>query len=118
MGLGCCLAAAVTAVQAPSPHREPMSPELDRQAFETLEGQEAELRRQAVEDFATDAWSQEDAFGAFEGTKAYEFANQHHVSAQHVFRAVDEGLRAHWPLPPGAGAPHVTVTPLRPRPFD
>ena len=62
--------------------------------------------------FPGDPWSQDDDFHSREEAEARSFAASHDVRLADVLRAVDEGMRSHWPA---AASPNPRVPPCRPR---
>ena len=108
--------AVLRALTVPGPvAAAPISVGLSHQAYEALTAKEPEFRAKAAENFPADAWSQDDDFSAAERGLATTWANDHGVRRQDVFGAVDQGMRAHWLLPPDVPRPIAKVTPCKPR---
>lgn len=81
----------------------------------TIASQEEEWRGKAADDFASDAWSQRDAFHGHESNAVKDIARVNKVSYEEVFRAIDEDVHAR----PGATNRSADVVPCKPRPiFD
>jgi hypothetical protein len=98
-------------------------PERDRRrifeevvAFETLD--QAEVRQKAKEE---DVWNRnfDDYFHHKEFFHYVEVARRHHIPYWEAMLIVDEGLRGHWPPPPGITL-HCDDAPLAPitRPLE
>ncbi len=87
-----------------------------KQAFWDIANGERQMRRDAVHDFPTDAWSQDDAFHNSEFKKARDIANDKNVRLMDVLAAIDDGMHALWPRPRGAFM-NPTGPPCRPRPI-
>ncbi len=96
----------------------PISVEQAHQAYEALTAKEPEFRAKAAENFPSDAWSRDDDFSASERGLAGSWANDHGVRRQDVFGSIDQGMRAHWLLPPDVPQPITRVTPCKPRAME
>jgi hypothetical protein len=75
---------------------------------------EPSMRRDAVKDFPTDPWSQDDAYFNLEQQRAGSIANTRKVRFSDALRAIDVGLRSHWR---GADNMKKGIEPCRPRPI-
>jgi hypothetical protein len=85
-------------------------------AFRELASEEASQRARASRTFPWDAWSQDDDFHANEMLMAMRIARTRGVALGDVLRALDDGMREQWPLPPSANV-RPSVPPCRPRPI-
>ena len=118
-GMACILAAVVRVATASYPDEaNELTPEQQRAAYDELASAEAAMREHGVTNFPADRWSQDDDFHASERARVFEYAQRLHLRPQEVFRAIDVGVRAHWPAPDGGMAPRATVPVCRPRPVD
>lgn len=114
---GACAVGTAVAATAPRPPVAGPLPESERHAvFAQLAGEEPRLRKQAEHDWPTDPWSQDDAFHNLELGRVQAVAGFRRTAPSEIFRALDDGMRQGWPLPPGA-ALRTTVPPCRPRPI-
>jgi len=86
------------------------------QAFTDIAAAERDMRRDAVHDFPTDAWSQDDAFHNSEFKKARDWGSNHGVRLTDILVAMDEGMHGGWPRPRGTFL-NPSVPPCRPRPI-
>ena len=91
---------------------KPMTPELAHDAYRDITSRERQQRREAAVKFPGDLWSQDDDFHERENESTRSFAGGHEVAISDVVRAVDDGMREHWPT---FGVPQATVPPCRPR---
>jgi hypothetical protein len=109
------LAAIVCVLRAPPPPdaRAATEPET-RAMFTELAYAEKGLRRDAVKDFPTDPWSQDDAYFNLEQQRARTIATSKKVRFSDALRAVDVGMHAHLP---GSEAMRKGIEPCRPRPI-
>ena len=118
--LGCvatCVAA--VALSATAPQLKPAaeaSEEQQQSAWYSVASDEPSLRKSAAKSFPTDPWSQDDDFHNQEFRRAQGFASSNTISVGSVLRAIDEGMRRHWPHAPTAET-RATVPPCRPRPI-
>ena len=87
---------------------------LDRRLFSAVASEETSMRHEAAKAFPTDLWSRDDDFHRHEGQKTREWAGAHHMRLSDAFRALDEGLRSHWPQN-NPGPLTLTTPPCRPR---
>lgn len=95
----------------------PPAPEHQRRnAYTVIAADERNMRRESIKDFPADPWSQDDGFHNSEYRRARQVATQRSMSLQDVLRAMDEGMREHWPKPAGIHQ-KPTVPPCRPRPI-
>jgi len=101
---------AVTASHPP-PNRR-LSDEERRVVGRIASALEPGWRKSSIHNFPEDYWSQDDDFGASEHNWAVDEANRRGVPVQEIFRAIDEDLRAHPPLPPSKSG----ASPCKPRP--
>ena len=110
-----CAVALGRALTAAAPEQAPESDDaLLHQAFRVVASEETVMRHDGAKTFPTDPWSRDDDFHKQEARKAREWGGSHHVRANDMFFAIDEGIRAHWSH--GNWAPLVTTTPpCRPR---
>ena len=92
----------------------PATADEKKKAFWDMAQSEHDMRKDAIHDFPTDAWSQDDAFHNSEFKKARDWGNDHGVRLMDVLIAMDEGMHAGWPRPRGAFM-SPTVPPCRPR---
>jgi hypothetical protein len=92
---------------------KPMTPELARDAYRDITSRERGMRRDAAVKFPGDLWSQDDDFHERENESTRSFAGSHEVPLESVVRAIDDGMREHWPTT--GGTPQATVPPCRPR---
>jgi hypothetical protein len=110
-----CLLAVGRAVTAAPPQRAPDADDaLLHRAFHDVASAETTMRHEGAKSFPTDPWSRDDDFHRREQEKVRDWAGTHHVPRGDVFRAMDEGIRFHWPQANGAPLV-VTVPPCRPR---
>ncbi len=91
---------------------KPITPELSRQAYREITSRERTMRRDAAVKFPGDPWSQDDDLHERESEAVRSFATAHETSVSDVVRAIDDGMREHWPT---SGTPQATVPPCRPR---
>jgi hypothetical protein len=110
------LTAVVRAATAPAPSGDALAEKQWPAAFRAIASKEKEMRESAIEQFPSDAWSQDDTFHATERTHAHALAAQRRISRAQVWRAFDEGMRARWPVPGGIPL-RASVAPCRPRPI-
>jgi hypothetical protein len=104
---------ALTAPGAPPPERD--SAALQAAIFREMTADETALRTDAARAFPGDPWSADDDFHNHQQRRARAIAARLHVSIGTVLRAVDDGLREHWPH--ANPAPLIaTVPPCHPRP--
>ncbi len=92
---------------------KPMTPEIARDAYRDITNREKTIRRESAVKFPGDVWSADDDFHERENEAVRSFANSHEVRVSDVVRAVDDGMREHWPT--NATAIQATVPPCRPR---
>ncbi|MGH7281637.1 MAG: hypothetical protein ACRELY_08960 [Polyangiaceae bacterium] len=111
----CAIIRATTSASAIAQQR-PATDDEKRKAFWDMAANERDMRRDAVHDFPTDAWSQDDAFHNSEFKKAREWGDKHGVRLMDVLIAMDEGMHAGWPRPRNTFL-SPTVPPCRPRPI-
>jgi len=110
-----CVLAVGRAVTAAPPQRAPDADDaLLHKAFSAVASEETAMRHESAKSFPTEPWSRDDDFHRREQEKVRDWAGSHHVRRGDVFRAMDEGIRAHWPQTNGAPLV-VTVPPCRPR---
>ena len=72
------------------------------------------MRAKATHNFPGDAWSQDDDFRRREQARSRVVAVERGTRLSDVMRALDEGIREEWPLPPGTVL-KPGVPPCRPR---
>lgn len=87
-----------------------------RAAYVLMVTEEQNMRRESVQDFPADPWSQDDAFHNLEYRRAKQIAGPRNMSVQDVLLAMDEGMRERWPKPVVVHQ-KPTVPPCRPRPI-
>ena len=110
-----CLVALGRVVTARGPELPaPIDDDLARAAFRAVASEEALMRRDAAKDFPTDLWSRDDDFHQHEWRKVRDWASAHRVNTGDALRAMDDGIRAHWPHG-NTGPLVVTTPPCRPR---
>src|ERR1700733_1116073 len=115
LGLVCAIAVVRVVLARPSEDLPASIDEhLQRDAFKFVASDEAAERREAAKTFPTDLWSRDDDFHQREMRRASDWAHSHHASLSDTLRAVDRGLREHWPHGTGP-APITTTPPCRPR---
>jgi uncharacterized membrane protein YqiK len=90
--------------------------ETRHQAFLEITKDEASQRAKGAESFPVDAWSQDDAFHHSEWESVESVAKRDGVRFADVLRALDDGMREHWPTAPDVTI-RDTVPPCRPRPI-
>ena len=110
------LARALTTAAPPA--KAPITPELAQRTWQRLSESEPAFRAKAAENFAADAWSQDDDFFASERGLAESWSQMHLIRRQDVFAVVDQGLRERWPLASGVPRPVTRVAPCRPRALE
>lgn len=113
-GAVCLLAVGRAATAAPPPRAPDADDTLLHRAFREIASAETTMRHEGAKSFPTDPWSRDDDFHRREQEKVRDWAATHHVPRGDVFRAMDDGIRAHWPQSNGAPLV-VTVPPCRPR---
>ena len=96
--------------------QKPATDDEKKKAFWDMATSEHDMRKDAIHDFPTDAWSQDDAFHNSEFKKAREWGDKHNVRLMDVLVAMDEGMHAGWPRPRNTFL-SPTVPPCRPRPI-
>jgi hypothetical protein len=107
------IVAVVRAATAKPPDAgKPITPELSKQAYREITSRERTMRRDAAVKFPGDLWSQDDDLHERESEAVRSFATAHEVPISDVVRAIDDGMREHWPT---SGTPQATVPPCRPR---
>jgi hypothetical protein len=114
LGAVCFLAVGRAVTAAPPPRAPDSDDALLHRAFSAVASEETKMRHESAKTFPTDPWSRDDDFHRREGDKVRDWAGTHRVSRGDVYRAMDEGIRAHWPQANGAPLV-VTVPPCRPR---
>lgn len=114
LGAVCVLAVGRAVTASPPPRAPDADDALMHRAFQAVASQETVLRHESAKSFPTDPWSRDDDFHRREQDKVRDWAGAHHVPRSAVYRAMDEGIRAHWPQTNGAPLV-VTVPPCRPR---
>ena len=110
----CAVIRASTAT--PIEQKKPATDAQKHQAFSDMAQGERDMRRDAVHDFPTDPWSQDDAFHNSEFKRARDWGKDHGVRLMDVLVAMDEGMHAAWPRPRGTFL-MPSVPPCRPRPI-
>ncbi len=83
-----------------------------REVYRDMTGRERSMRREAAVKFPGDLWSQDDDFHERENETVRSTASSKKIRFSDVVRAIDDGMRAHWPA---SGQPIATVPPCRPR---
>jgi hypothetical protein len=112
---GVVIVAVVVAATAPSSAVPFRADEPTRRAiFDVVAGAEPATRVQTARNFPGDLWSADDDFHNAELRMAHAQAAGRGVGVPDVLRAIDEGLRAHWPVP--GPPPLATSPPCHPRP--
>src|SRR5438552_17743941 len=111
-GAACTTACAVVWTARATPAPKSLSNDERMHVFSVLAMEENSMRRQAAKDWATDPWSQDDAFHNLEHQRASGLATGAHTSEQEVLRALDDGMREGWPQ--WGGSLKTTVPPCRP----
>jgi hypothetical protein len=107
--------AVVRAATAPlPPDGVAASAEVRRAVFSEIAAEEPEMRAKAAHNFPGDTWSQDDDFHHSEQARARVVAVDRGTRLSDVMRALDEGMREEWPLPPGIVL-KPGVPPCRPR---
>ena len=87
---------------------------LDHRLFSAVASDETSMRHEAAKAFPTDLWSRDDDFHRHEGQKTRDWAGAHHMRLSDAFRALDDGLRSHWPQA-NRGPLTLSTPPCRPR---
>ena len=96
----------------PAPPNKPIEEKAARDAYRDVTSRERQMRRDAAVKFPGDRWSQDDDFHERESEAVRGFAGSHELRLSDVVRAVDDGMREHWPT---SGLPNPKVPPCRPR---
>jgi hypothetical protein len=91
---------------------KPITADVARQAYREITSRERSMRHDAAVKFPGDPWSRDDDFHERENEAVRSFASGHDVAVGDVTRAIDDGMREHWPT---VGTPQATVPPCRPR---
>lgn len=81
-------------------------------AYRDVSSRERQARREAAVKFPGDPWSQDDDFHERENESVRAYSGGHELRLGDVVRAVDDGMREHWPT---SGQPNPKVPPCRPR---
>lgn len=102
---------AATAPTPPAPKKS-IDDKMARDAYRDVTNRERQTRREAAVKFPGDPWSQDDDFHERENEFVRNFATAHDLRLSDVIRAVDDGMREHWPTP---NQPNPKVPPCRPR---
>jgi hypothetical protein len=113
---GAVIAAVIRVGTVPSSRRPFRADENMRRAmFSAVALAEPAMRARAAESFPGDLWSADDDFHNAELRLASSLAASYGVQLSDVLRAIDEGIREHWPVsgPP----PSPFVAPCHPRPI-
>lgn len=102
------------AATAPPPKAttQPIDDKTAKTAYREVTSHERQARREAAVKFPGDPWSQDDDFHERESEAVRSFAGSHELRLSDVVRAVDDGMRDHWPT---SGKPNPQVPPCRPR---
>lgn len=90
-------------------------PALRAAIFREMTADETALRQDAARAFPGDPWSADDDFHNHQQRRARAIAARRGVSVETVLRAVDDGLREHWPQA-NPEPLRATVPPCHPRP--
>jgi hypothetical protein len=107
------LAAIVRAATAkPLEDGKPITEPVARMVYRDVTSRERTMRRDAAVKFPGDLWSQDDDFHERENEQVRSNASGKEVRLTDAIRAVDDGMRAHWPT---SVQPIATVPPCRPR---
>ena len=107
------LAAVVRAATAKPPDDgNPITEPAARDVYKDVVSRERTMRRDAAVKFPGDLWSQDDDFHERENETVRSIASTKTIRFSDVVRAVDDGMRAHWP---SSVQPIATVPPCRPR---
>lgn len=83
-----------------------------REVYRDVTSRERSMRREAAVKFPGDLWSQDDDFHERENEQVRSLAKSKSMRFSDVVRAIDDGMRAHWP---SSVQPIATVPPCRPR---
>lgn len=120
-GLGIALTAVLRAATAIPPEERPdTTAAAMRAAFSEIAAEEPAMRASSAQEFPGDLWSQDDDFHGREQKRAREVAGAKGMRLPDVLRALDDGLREHWPITADGGVTldvHLApgVPPCRPR---
>ncbi len=104
--------ARVATAPAPNAPTQPIAEKAAKDAYRDVTSRERQARREAAVKFPGDPWSQDDDLHERESEAVRNFAGSHELRLSDVVRAVDDGMRDHWPT---SGQPNPKVPPCRPR---